>query len=423
MDPALLALNGWSETQLLEHFDALLQAFRACRAHTLQLCQPLSAEDMLLQSMPDASPTKWHLAHTSWFFETFLLAPFEPDFAWFDEAFQVLFNSYYNGIGEQFPRPRRGLISRPDLARVLTYRDQVEQRLLRLAGAADSATRAQLAPLLRLGINHEQQHQELLLTDIQHALAQNPGAPVYHAQHALPAAMPALHWQPVRAGTAEIGHAGDGFCFDNETPRQQVLLAPFQIASRPVSNREWQAFIAAGGYEDPLLWLSEGWAWRQAEQIQAPLYWATPPAEAGPDAGAKDQRQFSLRGLQLLHADAAVTHISYYEADAYARWAGARLPTEAEWETAVRQQHVPARSIGQGWEWTGSAYLPYSGFQAAAGTVGEYNGKFMINQMVLRGHSPLTPPGHTRCTYRNFFPPATRWQATTLRLARDGQVR
>lgn len=388
----------------------LLARYTATRQHSLALAAPLSAEDCGAQSMPDASPVKWHLAHTTWFFETFVLEPNEPGFAPFHPAFRVLFNSYYNGVGAKHPRPQRGLLTRPALAEVLAYRADVDARMQRLL--PDVARDAALCALVELGLQHEQQHQELLLTDVKHLLSCNPLYPVYDSDAPAPVqASGALEWLPLEGGLAEIGHAGEGFAFDNESPRHRVYLHPCALASRLVTNAEFAAFVEGGGYGDPACWLAEGWDWRVALGITQPLYWQR--AESGWHA-------FALAGLQLLDPAQPAIHLSYYEADAYARWVGARLPTEAEWEHAA-QRHAGgfAQCFGAAWQWTQSSYAPYPGFRPAAGAVGEYNGKFMVNQYVLRGGSCATPVGHERLTYRNFFPATARWQFTGLRLARD----
>jgi ergothioneine biosynthesis protein EgtB len=382
--------------------------YAAVRAHSVALIAPLSDEDCQLQSMPDASPSKWHLAHTTWFFETFLLERFEPGFRPFDEAYRVLFNSYYQGVGAQHPRAQRGLLSRPTLEEVLAWRRLVDARMQALIATPDPEWQA----LLQLGLNHEQQHQELLLTDIQHALGCNPSLPAYKADAPRPVPAGPLRWLPVAGGIVPLGHdaALDGaFHFDNEGPRHQQLLRDFELASRPVSYGDFQAFIADGGYRRSELWLSMGWDWVRAGQRRAPLYWL--------DDG---DSVFTLRGREPIDASATLPHLSYFEADAYARWAGARLPTEAEWEHAARQQHLPLEQLfGSVWQWTQSAYAAYPGFRPAAGAVGEYNGKFMCNQFVLRGSSCATPAGHARASYRNFFTPEAQWQFSGLRVARD----
>jgi len=393
------------------------------RAHSLRLAAPLSAEDQALQSMPEASPTKWHLAHTSWFFETLVLQPSAPDYRPVDARWAPLFNSYYEALGPRHPRPQRGLLSRPSLAEVLAYRQQVDDAVQRFIAQADSATWRRAAGLLTLGLHHEQQHQELLLTDILHAFSLNPLRPAYAPATAPPspgttAPGPAPRpWQAFDGGAVQVGHAGAGFAFDNEGPRHTVWLAPFALACGLVSNAEYAAFIADGGYRQPALWLSDGWALVQAQGWLAPPYWLPHAADG---SGADGHAQFTLQGVQPLVADAPVLHLSGYEAAAYAAWAGARLPTEFEWEHAAAS--VPsafAQLHGAAWQWTGSAYAPYPGFRPLPGPAAEYNGKFMVNQLVLRGSSAATPAGHARITYRNFFPPAARWQFSGLRLARD----
>ena len=394
---------------------ALAEAYRCVRTHTETLSASLSAEDQCVQSMPDASPAKWHRAHTTWFFEQFIARPCIPGYQPFDPRFQFLFNSYYETVGARHPRPARGLLTRPTTDEVSGYRCAVDAAMLAwLEAAAPEA-----AALVTLGLHHEQQHQELLLTDILHAMAQNPLAPA-----AVPGwREPQSSAGPTRfielpGGIASIGHRGragvaqDGFAFDNEMPRHRVLLAPCRLASRLVRNGEYRAFMDAGGYGTATLWMADGWERVRAEGWQAPLHWRQT------DVG---WQQMTLGGLQDIDPEAPVRHISWYEADAFARWSGARLPTEAELEVALTMGAANGFSelTGHVWQWTGSAYLPYPGFRPPPGAVGEYNGKFMINQMVLRGGSSATPPGHTRPTYRNFFPPEKRWQFTGLRLAQD----
>jgi ergothioneine biosynthesis protein EgtB len=376
-----------------------LCAYQEIRAASLSLAAPLSAEDCAVQSMPDASPVKWHLAHTSWFFETVLLAR-RPGYKPFDPAFTYLFNSYYESAGPRHPRPRRGLLTRPSLDRVLAYRDHVDAAMEKLLADASGEELA----LAELGLHHEQQHQELILTDIKHAFFCNPLLPAYGEAPPTQHPASALEWRDHPGGIVAIGHAGDSFAFDNETPRHQVLLRPFRIASRPVNNGEFAAFIADGGYRRPEFWHSDGWALVQAEGWEAPLYWLSD------DDGSR--RVFTLGGLVTPDAHAPVEHVSFFEAAAYAAWAGKRLPTEFEWEAT-------AFDHGEVWEWTRSAYDPYPGFEPFAGMAAEYNGKFMIGQMVLRGGSVATPPGHARPSYRNFFPPAARWQFSGIRLAED----
>jgi ergothioneine biosynthesis protein EgtB len=400
----------------------LSTAFGHVRQRTLHLAEPLSAEDCGAQSMPDASPVKWHLAHTTWFFETFILEAREPGFRPHDPAFRVLFNSYYNGVGAKHPRAQRGLLTRPALADVLAYRAAVDARMQRLMAAAPEDR--ELAALVELGLQHEQQHQELILTDVKHLLSRNPLYPAY-VDAPLPASGPAepLAWLEFDGGLAEIGHAGAGFAFDNESPRHRQYLAPFALASRLVTNGEYLEFVDAGGYRDPALWLSDGWDLVANGTLAAPLYWVRE---------GERWREFTLHGLQSLDLARPVTHVSLYEADAYARWRGARLPTEGEWEYAARDAALTcgdlhpraagtpglAQMFGECWQWTASSYAPYPGFAPAAGAIGEYNGKFMVNQYVLRGSSCATPHGHARASYRNFFPAGARWQFTGIRLAR-----
>jgi ergothioneine biosynthesis protein EgtB len=409
---------------------------RHARAQTERLAAPLSAEDCALQSMPDASPTKWHLAHTSWFFETFVLEKAIPGYVPFHPQFRMLFNSYYVAVGPRHPRPERGLLSRPALSEVLAYRRHVDEQMARIiedGTLADSA----LADIVELGIHHEQQHQELILTDLKHLLSRNPLHPAYIERAPVAARQrPLAAWLQIPGGLRHIGHDQKSFCFDNEAPRHRVFTDAFEIATLPVTNREYVQFMEDGGYDRAELWLAEGWDTRTAHAWSAPPYWF----RAGPAWSA-----FTLHGAQPLGLDEPVCHVSYYEADAYARWAGARLPSETEWETLAtgcsvegnlleseRYHPLPVASgdsggngaaqvFGDVWEWTQSAYGPYPGYRPAAGAVGEYNGKFMVNQYVLRGGSCATPHSHIRASYRNFFPASARWQFSGIRLARDAR--
>lgn len=411
----------------------LAAQYRAVRRTTAALCEPLSEEDCAVQSMPDASPAKWHLAHTSWFFETFILNREGEGYQPFHPAYQFLFNSYYNTVGPQHARPKRGLLSRPSFKEVLAYRAHVDRHLLALLSEGGNLSRAALA-IIRLGLHHEQQHQELILTDIKHLFSCNSLRPAYRDCPVAPSADPKpVAWHHYPEGLRGTGHGGGGFAFDNESPRHRVFLEAFELASRPVTNGEFLAFIEDEGYARPDLWLSDGWNTVQKEGWRAPLYWEK----------RDDQwRVLTLGGERALRLDEPVCHASLYEADAYARWAGARLPGEAEWECAATDvpvegnfaddQHLhPAPAPGGGerpvglfggvWEWTRSAYAPYPGYAPPDGALGEYNGKFMCNQVVLRGGSCVTPRSHIRPTYRNFFFPSDRWQFSGFRLARDAR--
>lgn len=409
--------------------------YRAVRRLSTALTDPLTPEDQTAQSMTCASPTKWHLAHTTWFFETFLLKPFAPGYAVFDAHFGYLFNSYYEAEGARHARPRRGLLTRPSLSDVLAYRDHVDAACKALITTSENVIWRQIRPLLELGLHHEQQHQELILTDIKHLFSLNPLRPAYAPHRAgdhRPA--PRLAWQTFGEGLQRIGHASPGFAFDCETPRHKRFVSGFRIASRPVTNGEYLAFMENGGYRDPMLWLSDGWITVNREAWQAPLYWIF-------EDGA--WQMHGLTGTHALDPDEPVSHISYFEADAFATWAGKRLPSEDEWEVAAGTVAVAGNLLDRGrlrprpamaepdngarlhqiygdvWEWTRSAFSSYPGFSRADGAIGEYNGKFMNGQMVLRGGSCLTPPGHIRPTYRNFFYPGDRWQVSGIRLAED----
>jgi ergothioneine biosynthesis protein EgtB len=383
------------------------ERFRAVRAETERRAAPLGPEDQVVQSMPDASPTKWHRAHTTWFLEQFLLVPRLVDYRVFDERFAYLFNSYYVAAGPRHARPRRGLLTRPDCEEVGAFREHVDAAVARLLDTVPESELTDAARILEIGLHHEQQHQELLLTDILHAFAQNPVAPAYDDGWRMPRAPSSRGgFADLPSGIRSIGFAGEGYCFDNEGPAHQVYLQPARIARGLVTNAQWLEFMADGGYATPSLWLSDGWAAVYAEGWSAPGYWQEVD-------GA--WQSFTLGGERAVDPDAPVTHVSYYEADAFARWAGKHLPTEAEWEVAARADLLDD-AFGCVWQWTRSAYLPYPGYRAAAGALGEYNGKFMINQMVLRGSSHATPPGHARASYRNFFPPPARWQFSGLRL-------
>ena len=392
----------------------LLSKFRQVRQYSAQLIAPLSAEDCALQASPFVSPAKWHLAHTTWFFETFILLEGGSRYQPFNAQYQVLFNSYYNGVGEQFSRPKRHLLSRPGLAEILNYRQHVDEHMTRLIEHADAKQRA----LIELGLNHEQQHQELLLMDLKYCFYQNPTFPVY-SNPKLDAPVSLIHHQGFESfsgGLFEIGNNGQEFCFDNETPKHQTYIPAFQLSRSLVNNAEYLAFIQDGGYQQALLWLSDGWAWREQNNITQPLYWLEQDGE---------WFEYSLQGLKPLNLKHAVSHVSFYEAHAFAQWKKARLPTEAQWEVAAQQtlygphQTDLAHMFDHNWQWTQSAYQPYPGFKTPEGAVGEYNGKFMCNQMVLRGGCDLTPAHHSRMTYRNFFYPQDQWPKTGIRLAKD----
>ncbi len=412
----------------------LAARYEKVRRATEALCAPLETEDFVVQSMPEASPAKWHLAHTTWFFETFLLMPESAGYRPFAHSHSYLFNSYYNAVGDRHPRPQRGLLTRPTVVEVYRYRAAIDEKMREFLARAGDEPLWRVLGTLVLGINHEQQHQELILTDLKHAFSGNPLRPAYRERGPSAESKPGpLRWLMYPAALRWIGHGGKEFAFDNESPRHRVYVESFRLADRLVTNGEYLAFIADDGYSRPELWLSDGWAARSAHGWTTPLYW---------EESGDRWRVMTLAGMCDLDESEPVCHVSYYEADAYARWAGARLPTESEWEVAAEgvptegnfvesgrfhpaplsdssDSEAPAQLFGDVWEWTGSPYTPYPGYRPAAGALGEYNGKFMCNQMVLRGGSCATPRSHIRATYRNFFPPEARWQFSGIRLAQD----
>jgi ergothioneine biosynthesis protein EgtB len=416
----------------VEWWDRLAARFRAVRRMTEHLAQPLSPEDCQVQSMPDASPVKWHLAHTTWFFETFVLKPFSPGYDVFHPSFSFLFNSYYNAVGDRLARPRRGLMTRPTLDEVRAYRSGVDRAMLAYLDSAGDALLPAASAAIELGLNHEQQHQELILTDFKHALAQNPLRPTYGDADKMSANVTTrpMGWSLCAGGLKWVGHDAQAFAFDNEGPRHRVFLKEFQLGTRLVTSGEFRAFIEDNGYSRPEFWLSDGWNVIKAQQWEAPLYWERVDGEWW---------VMTLGGFRRLTESEPVCHVSFYEADAFARWSGARLPTEFEWESAMEDREIQgnflesgnlhpeaagdgtgiAQPFGDTWEWTQSPYTPYPGLRPVAGALGEYNAKFMCNQLVLRGGSCATPASHIRATYRNFFSPEARWQFTGIRLAKD----
>lgn len=405
----------------------LIESFLASRQMTDALCEPLAIEDYGLQAIAETSPIKWHIAHTSWFYETFLLQPFLAEYQPICADYESLFNSYYNAIGQPFLRPKRHLLSRPTVKDIFEYRQKITDAMVTLLQQTQHQDWSLIQQRTQLGVQHEKQHQELMLTDLKYNFFQNPLYPTYQAAQLSPFPDSSLEWITIEEGVHTCGASSNQFCFDNETPQHSVYLHPAKLATRPVSNGEYLEFIQDGGYQNPLLWLSDGWSWRSQNQIEHPLYWLMTPDG--------DFNEFTLAGLKTLDLNAPVCHINYYEADAVARWMGYRLPTEFEWEVVSFNQFkkdqsyktnglhpVPENNnwFGQVWQWTQSSYLPYPGFEPAIGAIGEYNGKFMCNQMVLRGGSCFSPDHHLRPTYRNFFYPADRWQMSGIRLAKNG---
>lgn len=413
---------------------SLIDDYRTVREFTEALCKPLCTEDYVIQSMPDVSPTKWHLAHTSWFFETFVLSKVNPHYKSPHPQYKYLFNSYYVQVGERHARPERGLLSRPTVEEVYQYRHYIDQSVIEFLGEANKAQIEEIAPIIEIGLHHEQQHQELIVTDIKHVFSVNPLRPVYvSCDNPKASSVPKMSWVSFPEGVHFIGHKGDGFAFDNELPRHREFLEPFRLASRLVTNCEYLAFVEDGGYRRPEFWLSDGWHTVETSGWCAPQYWEK-----------RDGRwwNFTLSGMREVDPNEPVCHVSYYEADAYTQWAGARLPSESEWEIAASNVPVEGNFVdndnyhpvalsdkksngvlrqifGDVWEWTRSPYVPYPGYKTLPGALGEYNGKFMSNQMVLRGGSCATPRSHIRRTYRNFFPPSARWQFMGIRVAKD----
>ncbi len=421
------------DSPILTDRSALITKFKKVRGDSERLAAPLTPEDWMLQSMPEASPVKWNLAHTSWFFETFILNVHAPEYKTFHPKFGYLFNSYYNQVGKMHPRPERGLLSRPTAEEILAFRNHVDSAIEKFISETSDQLIDEIAPLMALGFAHEQQHQELLLTDLKHALFQNPLSPALYDDPSPDedlAAAP-VHWERMEGGLCEIGWNGEGFAFDNEGPRHKVYLHPFELACRPVTNADYLEFIEDGGYENPTHWLADAWEAIKSENWQAPIYWRK---------AQYTWREYTVFGERSLNLQAPVCHVSYYEAAAYASWAGARLPTEFEWEAAASLFPLKGRFLEDGapmapgagaggdrllqlfgdiWEWTASPYVAYPGYAPPSGPIGEYNGKFMSGQMVLKGGSCATPADHMRVSYRNFFPPSARWQFSGFRLARD----